>query len=408
MNKPTKILRLIARLNIGGPAIQAIDLSSALSGKHYETLLVCGSLSPGEGDMSYLALEKNVEPLVIKQLGRDISLLDDLKSFFTIRKVIKRFRPDIIHTHTAKAGTIGRLAALSLRIPFAPAKKVRLVHTFHGHTFHSYFSPLKSFLFIKVENILGRFTDIIIVISKQQKKDICSIYRVAAGEKVKTIPLGFNLAGFGEIKPAPNKIVETDPDDQDSRPLRIGIIGRLTEVKNHFLLLDIMICLRLSGKIDRFKFFIVGDGELKKKLVAKASELGLLDAIVFKGWQKDMPSVYAQLDAVVLTSNNEGTPVAIIEAMAASRPVIAAAVGGVTDLLGRVRENNAAGFQIAERGMMARAGDAKALARALLYAAENRDTMLPIIQKAKEYVLTNYGQNRLIKDIKTLYSELLG
>ena len=151
MTKPIKILRLIARLNIGGPAIQAVNLSTQLSGNHYQTLLVCGSLSPGEGDMAYLAREKGVEPLVIRELGRDISLFSDLRSFLVIRKTIKRFQPDILHTHTAKAGTIGRLAAFSLRIPFASSKKVRMVHTFHGHTFHSYFSPLKNFFFIQAE-----------------------------------------------------------------------------------------------------------------------------------------------------------------------------------------------------------------------------------------------------------------
>ena len=131
MNKPIRIFRLIARLNIGGPAIQAITLSSELSGAQYQTLLVCGSLSPGEGDMAYLAVEKGVHPIFIEALGRNISPFSDLKAFFILRKMIKRFKPDILHTHTAKAGTLGRLAALSSAIPFFSMRKIRMVHTFH-------------------------------------------------------------------------------------------------------------------------------------------------------------------------------------------------------------------------------------------------------------------------------------
>jgi glycosyltransferase involved in cell wall biosynthesis len=325
-----------------------------------------------------------------------------------IRKTIKRFQPDILHTHTAKAGTIGRLAAFSLRIPFASSKKVRMVHTFHGHTFHSYFSPLKTFFFIQAEKMLGRFTDKIIVLSKQQKKDICSIYKIAVREKVRTIPLGFDLSRFGNIDSAPKESIEKNTNRQNFQPLRIGTIGRLTAVKNHFMLFETINSLRLSGKIDNFKFFIVGDGELKKEFVEKANELELMNSIVFKGWQKDMPSVYAQLDAVALTSKNEGTPVALIEAMASCRPVVAAAVGGVPELLGRVKEKKPEGFQIAERGLMVQSGDAEALAQALLYLSENRGAMQPMIRNAKEFVLTNYGQDRLLNDIKKLYGELLG
>ena len=408
MPKPIKILRLIARLNIGGPAIQAINLSRDLSDNHYQTLLVCGSLSPGEGDMTFLAREKKVEPLVVKELGRDISLWGDLKAFLVIRKIIKRFEPDILHTHTAKAGTMGRLAALSLRNPFASSKKIRLVHTFHGHTFHSYFSPLKTLFFIQIEKILGRFTDKIIVLSRQQKNDICSTYQIAVREKVRIVPLGFDLSRFAKIGFSPKAPIEKNPSRQNHRPLRIGIVGRLTAVKNHFMVLEAINCLRLAGKIDNFKFIVIGDGELKKEFVEKAREFDLMNAIVLKGWQEDMPAVYAQLDAVALTSKNEGTPVALIEAMAAGRPVVAAAVGGVPDLMGTVLEKKPAGFQIAERGLMVQSKDAEALARALLYLSENRDAMQPMVRKAKEFALTNYDQDRLVNDIKMLYGELLG
>ena len=201
MNRPIRILRVIARLNIGGPAIQAITLSGELSRDQYQTLLVCGSLSPGEGDMTYLARDKGVHRFIIKELGRNISLLDDLKSFFIIRKIIKRFKPDILHTHTAKAGTLGRLAALSLRAPVIKSRKIRVFHTFHGHTFHSYFNRLKTFIFILVERFLGLFSDRIIVVSEQQKKDICDIYKIAPEKKVQVIRLGFDLSAYEKIAP---------------------------------------------------------------------------------------------------------------------------------------------------------------------------------------------------------------
>jgi glycosyltransferase involved in cell wall biosynthesis len=407
MNNPVKILRLIARLNIGGPAIQAVNLSSELSGNHYQTLLVCGRLSSGEGDMTYLADEKKVEPLVIQEFGRDISLLDDLKSFFIIRKIIKHFQPDILHTHTAKAGTVGRLAALSLKTSLGSSKKVCLVHTFHGHTFHSYFSPMKTFFFILIEKILGLFTDKIIVVSEGQKKDICDIYKIADREKVRTIPLGFDLSKFGKIDTTVREARQKSNGGKRSEPLRIGVIGRLTAVKNHFMLLETMNCLRFTGKLDKFKFYIIGDGELKKAFIEKANKLNLLDAVVFKGWQKDMPSVYAKLDAIALTSRNEGTPVTLIEAMASCRPVVATSVGGVTDLLGCVKEKKSEGFMIAERGLMVQTGDAEAMAQALLYLSESPDAVQSMIQNAKAFVLAEYDQNRLLKDIKTLYGELL-
>ena len=403
MNRPIRILRLIARLNIGGPAIQAITLSSQLPRNQYQTLLVCGRLSPGEGDMTYLALDKGVHRFNIKELGRDISLLDDLKSLFIIRKIIKRFKPDILHTHTAKAGTLGRLAALSLMASIFASKKIRVFHTFHGHTFHSYFNLLKTFFFIQVERFLARFTDRIIVVSEQQKKDICDTFKIADESKVQIIRLGFDLSAYGKIATNRRTYLPDSNSCTNSEPFRVGIVGRLAAVKNHILLFKAINYLREWSEIDRFRFIIVGDGELKTELVAETNKLNLSEAITFSGWQKNMTAVYRQLDAVVLTSKNEGTPVAIIEAMAASRPVVATAVGGVTDLIGRVMEKKPDGFQIGERGLMLPSEDAEALAGALLFVMENRDELKPTIQRAKAFALTNYSQQRLLNDIKTLY-----
>jgi len=403
MNRPIRILRLIARLNIGGPAIQAITLSSELSRDQYQTLLVCGSLSPGEGDMTYLAVDKWVHRFVVKELGRNISPFDDLKSLLIIRKIIKRFKPDIVHTHTAKAGTLGRLAVLSLRTPFLFSKNIRVYHTFHGHTFHSYFNPLKTFIFILVERFLARFTDRIIVVSEQQKKDICHTFKIANEKKVRILRLGFDLSNYIKISPERKIPLNNRGNYKNPVPFRVGVVGRLTPIKNPFMLLEAINYLSVSAKIDHFKFIVVGDGELKTKLEKEAEKLNVRDALSFRGWQKDMPAVYSGLDIVVLTSKNEGTPVAIIEAMAASRPVVATAVGGVPDLIGGIVEKKTDGFQIGERGLILPSENAKALAAALLFVLENRKELKPMIRRAKEFALANYSQQRLLNEIKKLY-----
>jgi glycosyltransferase involved in cell wall biosynthesis len=403
MNRPIRILRLIARLNIGGPAIQAITLSSELSRNQYQTLLVCGSLSPGEGDMTYLANDKGVHRFIIKELGRNISLMDDLKSFFILRKIIKRFKPDILHTHTAKAGALGRLAVLSLRTPFLLSKDIRVYHTFHGHTFHSYFSRLKTFIFILAEKFLARFTDSIIVVSEQQKEDICETFKIADEKKVQVIRLGFDLSAYEKIAPHRKVSLPNNDHRKNPEPLRVGIVGRLTPIKNHSMLLEAINYLSVSAKLDRFKFIVIGDGELKTMLIKEAEKLNVKEAISFRGWQKDMPAIYSELDIVVLTSKNEGTPVAIIEAMAASRPVVTTAVGGVPDLIGSVMEKKPGGFQIGKRGLILPSGNAEALAGALLFVLENREELKPMIQCAKEFVFASFSQQRLLNDIKTLY-----
>ncbi|EFK95679.1 glycosyl transferase, group 1 [sediment metagenome] len=319
-DNPIRILRVIARLNIGGPAIQAVTLGDLFSRGRFRTRLVCGQVGTHEGDMSYLASARQVDPVVLPTLGREISVLDDLNSFSGLRKMISEFRPHIIHTHTAKAGTLGRLAGISQNAQRIFGQKIKLVHTFHGHVFHSYFSPLKTYAFIKIERFLARFTDRIIVISSSQERDICETYKIAKSHQVQVVPLGFDLSGFEKLSPpAPRGVVS------------VGIIGRLAPVKNHRMLFEAVKSLKEQGAGDAFEFRVVGDGELREALTREATDLGIEKNIVFTGWQKQMPEVYRKLDAVVLTSLNEGTPVSLIEAMASARPVIATAVGGVRD-----------------------------------------------------------------------------
>ena len=405
--KPIRILRIIARLNVGGPAIQAVSLSSELPANLYQTKLVCGKVSPSEGDMDYFAKEKGVKPLIIPRLGRELSITDDMKSFFALREAIKRFRPHIIHTHTAKAGTVGRLAALSINMAHRSDNKIRLVHTFHGHTFHSYFNPLKTLLFIHIERFLAGFTDRIIAISPLQRNDICYRYRIANNERVHVLPLGFDLSSFSNCDKQPDNLSERHFSLRSPGTVLVGIIGRLAAVKNHRMFIDAVKHLQDRGRVDPFRFVVVGDGELRDELMNYSKVLGVQNAVVFTGWQRDMPLVYKALDILVLTSKNEGTPVTLIEAMAAKKPVVATDVGGIRDLMGNNRDVRAGGFVLAENGVLVPTENSEALANALLFLRENPEISAQMARRAQGFVHSQYSMERLLTDITLLYDELM-
>jgi glycosyltransferase involved in cell wall biosynthesis len=402
--RPIRILRIIARLNIGGPAIQAATLSARLSKDAFQTLLVCGTVAAGEGDMSYLALSEGIQPEVLPSLGREISLLDDFRTLRDLRKIIRDFKPHIIHTHTAKAGTLGRIAGIGLKS--VSGTKIRLVHTFHGHVFNGYFSSRKTALFVQIERFLARFTDRIVVISPRQLADISFRYRIADPHKVRLIPLGFDLAPFRDNGRHTRESRREMLGFGNENIRVVGIIGRLTRIKNHRMLLDAVKILREADPVSSIRILVVGDGESRQELEQYARELGVSDLVVFAGWHKDMPGVYGIMDAVVLTSRNEGTPVTLIEAMAAGIPVIATAVGGVPDLLGR-SETNISGFQIAERGILVNPGDARALADALIFILKSTDASARMIRRAREHVMGHHSIERLLGDMKQLYDEVL-
>jgi glycosyltransferase involved in cell wall biosynthesis len=421
--EPIRILRVIARLNIGGPAIQAISLSDLFSRGRFRTRLVCGQVGTHEGDMSYLATSRQVDPVALPTLGRELSFFDDLRSFSELRKIISEFTPHIIHTHTAKAGFLGRLAGIRANARGIFGPKIKLVHTFHGHVFHSYFSSLKTSAFIQIERFLARFTDRIIAISPSQKRDICEIYKIARSERVQVVPLGFDLSSFERLGPPTAQGV-----------FSVGIIGRLTPVKNHRMLLATAKLLKDREQDSLFRFFVVGDGELKEDLTREVARLGIEKEVVFTGWQRDMAEVYQKLDAVVLTSLNEGTPVSLIEAMAAARPVIATDVGGVRDLMGEINPSRelktfsgstlrdpraeargsrwvdtetGQGYKLARHGVLVSSGDSKALAEALLFVVREKTLAFEMAEQARNHVLQTYSLERLVRDMAAFYEGLL-
>jgi glycosyltransferase involved in cell wall biosynthesis len=405
--KPIRILRVIARLNIGGPAIQAITLTRHFSGSMYRSLLVCGHVSSHEGDMSYLAAAKGIHPVVLSELGREISPIHDLFSYKELAELIRRFKPHIIHSHTAKAGTLGRLSAWIHNMGLSGTDKIKLVHTFHGHVFHSYFGAVKTLAFIQIERRLASITDRIVVVSPLQKEDICGRYRIARPEKVRIIPLGFDLSGFRYPENGRDVFRERFFPAISEEVTLVGIIGRLTAVKNHRMFLETARYLKDAGKDHLFKFLIIGDGELKPALMRLTSELGLEASVVFAGWQKDMSAVYNALDVVALTSLNEGTPVTLIEAMAAARPVVATDVGGVRDLLGAIDNRDRGEYKLAENGVLIPPRDAKVLGQALCSIRESKDVFKKITRRAQQYAMSRFSQERMLKDHENLYHELV-
>ena len=402
MKRKIKIVQIMARLNIGGAAIQAILLTQGLDPNQFQSVLVTGKVSASEGDMIYLADTYGVKPIIISNLQRDIGILNDVKAFLCVLRILNREKPDIVHTHTAKAGTIGRIATFIHNL--VNRDRIRVVHTFHGHVFHGYFSNIMSTMVILTERILAKLTDIIIATSESQKKELVCNYRIAQASKVRVVKLGVDLEPFllsTQEKTAIAKKI-TCP------ALRIGIVGRLVPIKNHKMFLDSAKIFLEQNPSIKAAFIIIGDGELKQELIDYCHRLGLSDHVQFCGWKKEFPEIYTNLDIVALTSNNEGTAIALIEAMACSVPVIATNVGGVRDLLGNSQlEFISDGFKIFKRGILCRDNDAKGFAKGMEYLVKNKQLSKNIANVAQSFVVENYSKDRLIRDMESLYTEFL-
>lgn len=402
-----KILRIIARLNVGGPARHVVWLTDALQGSGYESKLIAGSVPEGEEDMSYFADQHGVEPIYIREMSRELSPKDAV-SFWKTLLTIRRERPDIIHTHTAKAGTVGRVAAwvykwFTLGTLIGRPRKVKVVHTFHGHVFHSYYGKRKTQLFILIEKILARLaSDKIIVITPQQLQEIHFDVGVGRNNQFEVIPLGIDLSKLAAGESARNEF--RSEFGVSEATLLIGFVGRLTEIKNIPMLIAAARVYFATAHHPDAKFIIIGDGQMRYELEVLAEDLG--DRIVFAGNRDDLERVYAGLDILALTSLNEGTPLSVIEAMAAGRPVVTTEVGGVVDLIGSV-EQELEGFTTRERGVGVGSGDATGFAKGLIYLAKNEKLRFDLGNKGNQFVTDNYGKERLISDIRQLYDRLL-
>jgi glycosyltransferase involved in cell wall biosynthesis len=381
---PIKVMHVIARLNIGGAALYVIQLTAQQKTLGCEASLVCGVVGPSEGDMQYIAAQKHIPVTVIPSLGREISPVSDLATVYKLWRIMRRERPDVVHTHTAKAGFVGRVAAKLAGVPV-------IVHTFHGHVFSGYFSPAKTRLFLWLERLSARLSSAIITLSIALKRDITEVYGITHPERVQVIELGFELDDLLALERHQGSF-RADYSIPADVPL-VGIVGRLVPIKNHDLFLQ---AARLVQEaVPDAHFAIIGDGERRDELGRLVDSLGLGACVHFMGWITDIPPVYGALDVLVLSSINEGLPVSLIEAMAAGVPIVATAVGGVNDLL-----------QGGKLGSIVPPDDIRAMAKAVLSALSEPECREQALA-ARKAAYDRYGIQTSARLTTDLYQSLL-
>jgi glycosyltransferase involved in cell wall biosynthesis len=388
-----RVLRIINRLNIGGPTFNVSYLTRYLP-PEYETLLVAGMIDETEGSSAYIPEDMGIKPRYIHHMQREIRPLNDYRGYREIVELIREFKPDIVHTHAAKAGALGRLAAHKLKVPV-------VVHTFHGHVFHSYFGPLKTRFFIEAERMLARRSSAIVAISAGQKQELAEQYNIAPAHKLHVVENGFDLQRF-VVNQADKRAFFRNRYQLSDDTIAIGIVGRLVPVKNHRLFLDMFAAVKQQTPIP-VRAFIVGDGELRADTEAYTQQLGLTLSdgnqpadVVFTSWIADVDTVNAGLDIIALTSLNEGTPVSLIEAQASARALVSTRVGGVADI---VRDG--------QTGLLAGSGDVDGMKHATLRLVEDAELRRRMGEAGREYVLERFSYQRLCRDMDTLYRQLL-
>lgn len=389
-----KVLRILNRFNIGGPTYNATYLTKYLS-PEYSTKLIAGKKLDSEESSEQILNDHKIDYVILDDMNRSINLKKDLRTFFKIKKIIKEFKPDIVHTHASKSGALGRLAAISMQVPI-------IVHTFHGHVFHSYFGKFKTKIYILIEKFLASKSSAIIAISKLQKKELTKDFKICDANKVSVIPLGFDLKRF-QINQESNRNAFRNEFNLSNDEIAIGIVGRLTAIKNHRLFLKSAkeLTLKTSKNI---KFFVIGDGEDREELFRLCNKLNLsyeyIDpqnhsaTVYFTSWRRDMECIYSGLDIVALSSLNEGTPVTLIEAQAANKPIVSTNVGGVLDI---VLEDNTA--LIAKNTV-------EDFSRKLLILTEDFELRCKMGSLGYNHVKNLFGYERLVYDMKKLYKSL--
>lgn len=380
-----RVLRIIARLNIGGPAIHVVNLNAGLDPSRYEQVLVSGPENPGEGSMLDYAISRGVKPVIMPEIVGQLRFgVADVKALAKLYRLMCRERPHIVHTHTAKAGFLGRLSARLAGVPI-------IIHTYHGHILRGYYGPLTSWFLRCMERALAFFTDGIIAVSEEVKRDLL-LHGITSPDKITVIPLGFQLEPFLNSEAHRDEFRHELGLNNTHR--LVGIVGRIVPIKNHRLFLEAAATVAVEEPAARF--IVVGDGELRPEMEEYARKLGIGERVIFTSWRRDLPRIYADLDVLAITSNNEGTPVSAIEAMAAGCPVVATRVGGVPDL---IKEG--------ETGYLAPPGDGQSLAAALLRLLRDPEAALRVGQAAQAVARDRFHAKRLTADMEGLYSHLL-
>lgn len=383
-----KVLRIINRFNIGGPTFHVTLLTKYL-GDEFETLLVGGVPDEGESDSLHVLREYELEPLVLDELQRNPDFSSDRKAYKKLKQIIREFQPDIVHTHAAKAGALGRRAAIKCGVPI-------ILHTFHGHVFHSYFGRLKTEVFKQIEKRLAKKSTGIIAISEQQKKELAFEHNICEPDKIRVIPLGLDLHKFNSDKEANRlqmrKTLALADDD-----VAIAIIGRLAPIKDHSFFLDVIAEIK-TKTIRSIKVFIVGDGSEHATIEERCNVLNEKHGFFIKmtSWIENVAPIYHAMDIVCLSSKNEGTPVSLIEAQASGVPVVSTDVGGVKDIV----EHGTTGFVVA-------CNDKSAYVSHLLSLVEEDELRNTMASKGWSSVGEKYNYPTLVKNITEYYNELL-
>lgn len=391
-----KILRILNRFNLGGPTYNAVYLTRGLA-PEFETRLVAGMREPGEESSEFILESNGLKPEYLSSMGREINLLNDWVAFRKIQKIIKTFKPDIVHTHAAKSGALGRLAAWTCGVK-------TIVHTFHGHVFHSYFGPLKTNLFLGTERFLASRSTAIVAISNRQKQELAEAYKICPPQKIHVVPLGFDLDRFRNQRTENRTAFRNLFGLQDSA-IAIGIIGRFAPIKNHpfFLRVFSQVVKQTNHKLAGF---VIGDGpnagDLKfmaKNLGIKVYENGELfseSGLFFTSWIKHIEGPLSGLDLVALTSLNEGTPVSLIEAMASGKPVISTRVGGVEDI---VKDGMS--------GYLTKKLDESDFVRKMIELIENNGLRRKMGIEGEKFAFQNHSHQTLVENTRNLYHSLL-
>jgi len=391
-----KVLRIINRFNLGGPTFNVAYLTKYLS-PDFKTLLVGGENDASEENSEFIVRNLGLRPIIIPELKRPIVPKSDIVAYNKIKEIIKRFKPDIVHTHASKSGAIGRLAASNMKVPV-------IVHTFHGHVFNSYFGSLKTSIYKTIERRLAEKTTKIIALCEQQKHELTEVYKICSPEKVEVIPLGFDLSRF-HSNIEQKRIDFRKEFNIDNDEIAVGIIGRLVPVKNHGLFLESIRYIKEHSS-KKVRAFIVGDGENMELIKEKARELAIdfVDTreskakatLSFTSWIKDIDKVNAGMDVIALTSLNEGTPVSLIEAQAANKPIVSTKVGGIENV---VLPN--------ETALLSPNNDKLAFAKNLLELIEDDTLRERFTNSGWDFVKEKFHYSRLVKDMGNLYNELL-
>lgn len=382
------MLRIINRFNIGGPTYNATFLTRFLSDE-FETLLVGGLPEEGEADSLHILEEYGVKPLLIEELKRTPNFSSDRIAYKKIKEIIKEFKPDIVHTHAAKAGALGRKAAKSCNVPV-------IVHTFHGHVFHSYFGTLKTRLFKMIERNLAKKSSQIIAISNLQKQELVEDHKICKASKITVVPLGFDLQKFQDNK-AEARIRTREKYAIEKDEIAIAIIGRLAPIKDHAFFLDVLKDIE-QQTTKKVRVFIVGDGEEFESIKEKVLSFPNNDrfSITMTSWIKDIASFNPGMDIICLCSKNEGTPVSLIEAQASNVVIVSTDVGGVKDIL---LEN--------ETGFIVTKGAKEEYTQKLLQLIEEDDLRKTMGNKGWEHVKVKFHYSTLVANVEGLYKRLL-